>query len=177
MLLGIVSFVKIGTVEGHTFVMGVNGVAFTYVRESIWHSKSIERHPNICVLCGRVLSLFYKGLSICVVPIACLLLSRWAKVAATAVCCVPVVIAAPLSYFLDCGLLFGAPVAAGSLRRQEVCASFCFGFRVCHRCSQTQGAFTGIRLESSLCVLDPAQSISIVRTDLCTRLVLGLFPW
>lgn len=49
-----------------------------------------------------------------------------------------------------------------------MCASFCFGCRVCHRCSQTQGTFTVIR------VLDVAQSFSIVRRGLSARLVRGL---
>jgi hypothetical protein len=48
-----------------------------------------------------------------------------------------------------------------------VCASFCFGCRVCHRCSQTQGTFTAIR------VLDVAQSFGIVRRDLSASLVRG----
>jgi hypothetical protein len=48
-----------------------------------------------------------------------------------------------------------------------VCASFCFGCRVCRRCSQTQGTFTAIR------VLDVAQSFGIVRRDLSARLVPG----
>lgn len=43
--------------------------------------------------------------------------------------------------------------------------SFCFGCRVCRRCSQTQGTFTAIR------VLDRAQSFSIIRRDLSVRLV------
>lgn len=44
---------------------------------------------------------------------------------------------------------------------------FALAVASCHRCSQTQGTFSAIR------VLDAAQPYSIVRRDLSTRLVRG----